>query len=301
MSEFAYRDDADYVGWCHHARIEGSSRLNAIVAVKGELLDLHFVLPNDQAIESALNLWRDVLYRPPAWIHLANSRALELFALRQSIEHGRDILNAVDAAVSQHGPAVPRDVLLQALLDNRAEVREAAATGLAAVAGDQQVITVLQQLLTDPSILVQVTAIESLYHLGVQPNALVGLLIEIITFLKGEELPTGEARIKGICETLSVPTRYHAIRVLIDMNPSSEEVDGMLADFLQDLSGPVRILVAQHLANEDRWRPQIQDALIEGLTNTAMSGREQEAIATALLSLGIGTVDATNRLKETQN
>ncbi len=286
--QFPFRSDTCLRGHSALSQRDRTRVLETWTATRGEVANLAFEWENETDIEWALAAWRSIEHRPPEWVRFCISSEASLFRLRRALQRDVGIEDALNDLQQRGHMRQAAQMLVLALRDDTAIVRQSACYALGCIEGYPEATSALSNHLDDESALVRVRAAEALYRHEVSPAGIIEVLVTVLEQEDPSPLPSGEARIQGPCGYLCVPEgRYFAAMVLGEIGPvAKEQARPALFRRLHDDSGCVRVMSARALVSQGESPAAVIPALLDALTDEKMSKRERVRIAEAIFEFG---------------
>jgi hypothetical protein len=286
---------ADFSWISPHRRIDGRAslvkepdgwELNTTTACCGRVADMRFCFTNEALTDSALAIWRSLQYSAPDWMVMCVDADPPLGKLREALEEGANLFEALSEARRQGQMREVTAVVLKALESDSVTVRLSACQ--IARLMDHAVdclLVALRARLQDSIVSIRASAADALLNFGESPEAIV---LSMIEGLQKQEppLPKGEDRINRC-----IPQRYYAALILAKLGAAARPVKNILVRYQSDESGDVRLRIAEALMAIGEPTSAILPPLVEGLHNPDMSERERMSIAAKLFRNGASAED----------
>ena len=286
-SEFKFRPNSDGIAGCAFLSSETEGwKLLAVAASLGRIVQLDFHFKDKSNVETAIAIWRSLQHSPPVWVRKCSQAEPPLAGLREALERGIHMEDAIEEVICHQQIAEAKAVLLESLKSESSSVRRESCEALRLLGEvTEEVMDALQERLEDGVVQVRAWAAETLMDLGEPSESVVPFMIDGLQ-TKEDTLPKGEDRIQGMCRSLSVPDRYHAARILNLIGEAAQPAKAVLLEHQMDESGGVRLEVAEALLNLGEPLENILPALRDGLHNPNFSERERMWFAIPLLNHG---------------
>lgn len=267
-------------------KLEGTSLL-AVAASLGRIIALDFRFQDRAEIDPSVAIWHSLRHSPPRWVRLCGRAHPPLAKMREALERGLYVEQAIDEVLKHQQANAALEVSLEAMNSDRPTVRAAACESLQVLgelsAGARNA---LRQLLHDDSVYVRARAAEALFVLGEPPKTVVPFMVEALV-APANALPKGEDRIQGVCRSLCVPDRYYAARVLRLIGEAARPAIEVLLRFRMDESGVVRLLIAETLLDLSVPAEAVVPALRDGISSKDLPERERVQFARLLIKCGV--------------
>ncbi len=282
-SDFPFRTPSDTIaGRAFLTKEEDYWTLTAVAASYGRLVQLDFRFQEQGQVDSAIAIWHSLQHSVPAWVEMCGHAKPPLAQLRDAIEQGTNIHEALEGIQERGQASEAAAVLLEALKSESPTVRQSACDAIGLI-GDRadEVMSALRTQLGDEVVEVRARAADALLDLGEPPEAVVPSMIE---GLQKHEKPMlkGEDRIH-----VGVPDRYHAARILRSVGEAARPARDVLLKHQMDESGDVRLRVAEALLNVGEPKSDVLPPLLDGLHSPDLSERERMRFVKPLLNHGV--------------